>query len=255
MRISLSYLTGFYLLLGSIIILPNWLYAQIPEKPDPPKLVNDFAEVLTSEEEQILEDKLLQYEQASSTQIAVVTVATLNGYAVEQFSYELAKKWGIGQKGKNNGVLVLMSLTDKKIRIEVGYGLEAVLPDVVAKRIIRETMKPAFRVGEFYKGIDDATSLIMEAASNEFPNQAENQTQKPKKKKKEQSTGSIIFQIIFILIIIWVFRKNPWLLWLILSSSNNRRGGGGWSDFSGGKGGFGGFGGGGFGGGGASGDW
>ncbi len=241
-------------LLSFWLVLGTALFAQIPEKPNPPKLVNDFAEVLTVEEEQMLEDKLVQYEQGSSTQIAVVTVPSLNGYAVEKYSYELAKKWGIGQKGKNNGVLVLMALSDKKIRIEVGYGLEAVIPDVIAKRIIRETMKPAFRSGEFFRGIDDATDLLMEAASSEFPSKEAEKSANKKKVKKKQSTTSIIGQVLFVLFLVWVFRKNPWLLWLLLSSSRNS-GGGNWKNFSGGSGGFGGFGGGSFGGGGASGDW
>jgi len=139
-----------------------------PERPNPPKLVNDFANILGDREELTLEQKLVAYNDSTSTQIAVVTINSLKGNDIGEYSFLLAEKWGIGQKGKDNGVLILVALEDRKMFIATGYGMEGVIPDALAKRIIENYMKPNFRNNNYYKGINEATSVIMGLASGEF---------------------------------------------------------------------------------------
>ncbi|MCH8014886.1 MAG: TPM domain-containing protein, partial [Candidatus Dadabacteria bacterium] len=139
-----------------------------PERPNPPKLVNDFANVLDDREELTLEKKLVAYNRKTSTQIAVVTINSLNGNEIGDYSFRLAEEWGIGGKGKDNGVLILVALEDRKMFIATGYGMEGVIPDAIAKRIVENYMKPNFRNNNYYKGIDDATSIIIGLASGQY---------------------------------------------------------------------------------------
>ncbi|WP_216663597.1 MULTISPECIES: YgcG family protein [unclassified Lentimicrobium] len=246
------------------------LSAQIPERPSPPRLVNDFAHILTSAEINNLERKLVNYNDTTSTQIAVVTVSDIAGMDVAQFGTETAHKWEIGQKGKDNGVLLLIKAKTVKSRgqanIAVGYGLEEFIPDATAKNIIEYEMLPFFKEGRMYDGIDAATSSMMSLLSGEFSADQYNQ--------RGADAGDAVGIIVFLFIIgIFMFAGRargsqhglssrasgfPW--WIFLFSGGGRSSGSGWSDFSGGSGsfgggGFGGFGGGGFGGGGASGSW
>jgi len=236
-----------------------------PERPNPPKLVNDFANILGDEDESILEKKLVAYNNSTSTQIAVVTIISLNGNDIGDYSFRLAEKWGIGQKGKDNGVLMLVAMEDRKMFIATGYGLEGVIPDAFAKRIVENYMRPNFRNNNYYKGIDEATSVIMGLASGEFTaDQIE---------RKKTGSSRFIFPLLIIIFFIVMsysrFRRVRgshmagsnlnFLTFLFLMSSMGGRGrnygnfssGGG--SFGGGS--FGGFGGGSFGGGGAGGSW
>ena len=254
-----------------ITLFSGLLNAQdFPEKPFPPKLVNDFAGLLNTREINALESKLVAYNDSTSTQIAIVIVEDLKGYDKSDYAIQLAGKWGIGQKGLNNGVLILVkSKTETstgQVFIAPGYGLEGAIPDLLCKQIIEDEMLPAFRAGDYYRGLDKATSTLMSLASGEIT-----AAQYGKNKKNDLGAfAPFIFFIIF-LIIIMFFRSNGGKnqrhisdkglpLWLLLSMMNSGRGShsGSWGGFSGGGGGgggFGGFGGGGFGGGGAGGSW
>jgi uncharacterized protein len=256
-----------------LLFLPCWISAQeFPPRPEPPRLVNDFAGMLSGSEAEALEQKLVAYNDSSSTQIAIVTVTDLHGYEKGDYAQRLAESWGIGQKGKNNGILILIKPKTQESRGEVfiapGYGLEGVVPDIVCAQIVDNEILPAFRNGEYYKGLDKATSTLMSLASGEFP------PDQYGKSKKGDFSGILPFIIIVIVILFIISSKgqggsnqrhisNKGLpLWLLLSMMNSggSRHSGSWGGssgggFGGGGGGFGGFGGGGFGGGGAGGSW
>jgi len=244
----------------------------IPDPPVPPRLVNDFAGILSNTEVERLENKLVTFNDTTSTQIAVVIVQTLNGYAKEDFADRLGEKWGIGHKGKDNGVLVLVKPKygneRGEVRISIGYGLEGAIPDALAERIVNNDMIPYFKNGDYYSGLDIATSTLMSLATGEF-------TAEDYQKANEPRLWDILIPIIIIIIIIIIFSRNSgrhytsgtkstsiWTALWLASMMSNRGGGGSWGNFKGGGGfggggggGFGGFGGGGFGGGGAGGSW
>jgi uncharacterized protein len=239
----------------------------IPARPNPPRLVNDFAGVLSAGEQQQLEQQLVAYDDSTSNQVAVVLVNTLNDYPIEEYSLKLFRDWGIGNKKTNNGVLIIAAIADRKIRIEVGYGLEGAIPDITANHIIENDIKPNFRSGDYYDGLSQAANSIIKAAAGEYKAPADY-------RKKKGGGGFPIGVIAFIIVMIVIFgsrgggggggfmsrRGSGWLGPFIAGSMLGRSsggswggGGGGWS--GGGGGGFGGFGGGSSGGGGASGSW
>lgn len=241
------------------IVCSLWVvvYAKdIPVKPNPPRLVNDYAGALSNEEKASLENKLVTYFDSTSTQIAIVIENSIEDDDVTDYCERLATAWGIGEKGKNNGLLIYVALKEHKIRIHTGYGMEATITDALSKRIIEQNIKPNFRNKDYYTGLDEATAIIMRAASGEYVNDRE---------QKAPGGFSKLLLLIFIIIILMViFRKRGGggrggsgmmgpLFWGTFGSGGFSSGGGGFGGGSGG--GFGGFGGGGFGGGGAGGDW
>ncbi|MEP7259013.1 MAG: TPM domain-containing protein, partial [Flavitalea sp.] len=152
-----------------LILLPFITQAQhIPAKPNPPRLVNDFANVLSDQEEAILENKLKAFDDSTSIQIAIVTVKTLEGNPIEEYSLKILRDWGIGNKTTNNGALIVAAIDDRQIRIETGYGLEGAIPDITANQIIRNDITPAFRSSNYFQGLDNATNSILEAARGEY---------------------------------------------------------------------------------------
>jgi uncharacterized protein len=229
-------------------------------KSNPPTLVTDAAGVLTAEQKQALENKLVAIDDSSSNQIAVVIISSLDGYPKEEYATKLFREWGIGNTKTNNGVLLLIAVQDRQIRIEVGYGLEGAIPDITALNIIDNDIKPAFKAGNYYEGIDLATDNIAKAAVGEY---------KVKKAKKSKSKGGGGLFLIVLIIIFVLLRGGrgggsniggggfsdvaTGMLLGSLLNGGGRHGGGGWGD--GGGGGFGGFGGGSSGGGGAGGSW
>ena len=247
----------------------------VPDKPVPPRLVNDFANMLTPEQQQALENKLVAYDDSTSSQIAVVTVESLEGYEDEEYALALGRKWGVGGKEFNNGIVVLISKNDRKSRIEVGYGLEGAIPDITAKTIIENELLPSFREGNYYRGLDRATDALIKAAAGEYKGTGG--------AKKGNNAGKGFAVIVFFLIMVFLFAAGRrggggrgggmmsrrgyrdfgagWILGSLIENATRGGGGrgwgggGGWSGGGGGGGGFGGFGGGGFGGGGASGSW
>ncbi|MFI5133718.1 MAG: TPM domain-containing protein, partial [Chitinophagales bacterium] len=140
----------------------------IPSRPSPPKLVNDFTGTLTPEQREALELKLVAYDDSTSNQVAVVIIPTTGDYSVEEVGLEILRRWGVGNKDKNNGIVLLIAKDDRKIRIEVGYGLEGAVPDITAKSIIDNDLTPNFRDGNYFRGIDKATDDIIKAAAGEY---------------------------------------------------------------------------------------
>ena len=234
----------------------------IPARPNPPRLVNDLAGLLQPGEAQALEQKLLAYNDSTSSQIAVVTIPTLEGSDIESYAQALYQSWSIGRKGKDNGILILVANQEHKVRIQPGYGLEGAIPDAVAGRIIRETMAPAFKQNQYYAGLDQATTELIARAKGEYKGDPADQERAP----RGRSGSGWRFWLIIAGIILFVLLRSRG------GGGRNRGGGGGlvssllFADFVGGRGGgggfgggggggFGGFGGGSSGGGGASGSW
>jgi uncharacterized protein len=242
----------------------------VPPRPNPPRLVNDLAHVLTADQAQALENKLVAYDDSTSTQIVIVTVPTVGDRGIEDFALQILRTWGVGNKEKNNGIVIVASIDDHKIRIETGYGMEGAIPDITANQIIQSEIVPAFREGNYYRGFDQATDAIFRAAAGEYKAPEDYNR---RNKVISKGTGFPFLIIIIILIIIFSRRGgggrggmmsrrgfNPLLGGLLGGFLGSRAGGwsgggGGGGGWSGGGGGFGGFGGGGGGGGGASGSW
>ncbi|MFV0289998.1 MAG: TPM domain-containing protein [Mangrovibacterium sp.] len=254
------------------VFIAMQLVAQdIPERPNPPQLVNDLASVFSPSEINTLENDLQEFARSTSTQIVVLTVPSLNGYDISQFAFQVGEKWGVGQKGSNNGVVLLFkpktAESKGQVFIATGYGLEGILPDATVNQIIDAEMIPRFKQNDVYGGITQACSVIKSLAAKEF-------TPKEYAKKAESGgTSGIFLLLVFLIPFILLFmngnNKNYsasskgsnlpfWLLMGLMNSTGSRSGS--WGGFSGGGsagrgGGFGGFGGGSFGGGGAGGSW
>lgn len=267
MKTILLYL---YLLTISVQIIAQ----DFPPRPNPPKLVNDMADMLEPSQEAALEQKLINYEDTTSTQIAIVTLNSIGQYDVSDYAIRLAQQWGIGQKGKDNGVLILVSLDDRKQFIATGYGLEGALPDAYVARIRDEFLRPNLKSGQYFQAFNQTTDAIFQLAAGEFKGAPIN-----KQNKKGPSIAPfIVMAFVFFFFILPLLNRGRkvrqshfgsgnmgWLATLLLMNSmgrGGRSGGSSWGDFTGGRGnfgggggGFGGFGGGGFGGGGAGGDW
>ena len=230
----------------------------------PSQLVNDFTNTLTPDQRQALENKLVAFNDSTSTQIAVVIIPTLNGEDIADFNVKLGRAWGVGGKEKNNGVILLIAKGDRKLNISTGYGVEGALPDITASHIITDIIRPNFKGEDYYRGIEEGTDAIIQAVKGEYT--------APKnygKKGTGGGAGKFIFIIIAIILFLvfsggkggggsFMSRRGamPFILGSLLGGSGRGGSGGGWSGGGGGSsGGFGGFGGGSFGGGGASGSW
>ncbi|QDW23309.1 TPM domain-containing protein [Pedobacter sp. KBS0701] len=251
-------------LLSLLSLLFTFAFAQdFPEKPN--SLVNDYANVLSADQKQALESKLVTFNDSSSTQIAIAILKSVGDYDINEYAVELGRKWGVGQSGKNNGIMIVVAVGDRKISIQTGYGLEGALPDIYAKRIIDNDIKPNFKAGNYYAGLDEGTTSIIKYTRGEYKND------NPKASSKKGGGGGSIVVIIIIVIVIIIFMRKGGgggseviggrgasnaLFWAMLFGSGGGRSSGGWGGgSSGGGGGFGGFGGGSFGGGGSSGSW
>jgi uncharacterized protein len=255
------------LFLPVLLIWTLTLAAQdIPERPTPPRLVNDYAGLLSPDENARLEQKLVSFNDSTSTQIMIVTVKSLNGYDKNDYAQRLGQKWGVGQKGSNNGVVILVKpkYPNEKgeVSIQSGYGLEGVLPDITCKQIVDNEMIPKFAGGDYYGGISSGIAVVMSITKGEFT-----AAQYGKRAGQQKPYGILVPIIILMIIVFWIrmnrggthsVGKNlPFWTSLFLLGSMGRGGSGSWGNFQsgGGGGGFGGFGGGGFGGGGAGGSW
>ncbi len=236
----------------------------LPKPMQPPRLVNDFAGLLSEAQQDALERKLVAFDDSTSTQITVVIVPDLQGYDKADFAQRIGEAWKVGQKGFDNGVVILLKPKTERSRgeafIATGYGVEASIPDAIAKRIVLRKMIPFFKKGDYYGGLDAAVDEIMARLKGEFS------------KDDEQGSGFpvVIFLLIMIVIFIVLTRNSRGgnssstgsgrgftstggpFIWGSGFGGGSRGGFGGGS-FGGG--GFGGFGGGSFGGGGAGGSW
>jgi uncharacterized protein len=234
--------------------------------------VVDAANIIPDADEAALTQKLAAVEQASSRQLVVATVPSLGGYPIEDYGYQLGRKWGIGQKGANNGIILLVAPNERKVRIEVGYGLEPIMTDALSGDIVREQILPRFKANDYPGGINAGADAII-AQLRAPPEVAERKAMEAQQRKASGSDGdegSPIPLIFWGLVLAFVVLRG------LMPGRRGRRyrrhgiwvwgpglGGGGWGGGSSG-GGFGGFGGGGggfsggggsFGGGGASGGW
>lgn len=232
---------------------------KIPEKPSFIPPVIDSTNTLSSHEKDDLYKKLAIYSDSTSKEIFVIIVTTTQGEDIARYATDLGQKWQIGQKGKDNGIILLIAKDDRKITIQTGYGVEHLLTDALSRRIIESVIKPNFKENQYYRGIDEGTNAIFKVLKGEFKND---------KPKKKGSILPVIIIIAFVIIFLSIASKNkgknggnsggfggPDLMDIIILSSLGRGGGGSFGGGSSG-GGFGGFGGGGsFGGGGASGSW
>jgi len=242
------------------------LWAQsgsVPDAPKPPRLYNDLTasgNFLSADEAANIEAKLVQFNDSTSNQIAVVIVDDFNDLTPSEFGTEIIHKWGIGQAKKDNGVVIVIATGGESgkrgVNISTGYGLEGAIPDLMCKRIIETTLVPNLKSGDYYAAINESTDILMSLAKGEYNDAM------PKPLKKALTKGFIIF-IIFIIFILVMANRNrrggmtigPRGTWF----GGGPWGGGGWGGGSWGGGssggGFGGFGGGSSGGGGASGSW
>lgn len=237
----------------------------IPARPNPPKLVNDFTNTLTADQIATLERKLVAYDDSTSNQVAIVIIPTLNDYAPVDYATKLGRTWGIGNNKTNNGLIILISKQEKSIFIAPGYGLEGAIPDVTAQAIVENEIKPNFRENDFYGGLDLGTTAIMKAAAGEYKAPA---GYAERGRKKSGGKGGFLGIIIIFVIFLLLFRGGGGGRGGGMMSRRGYRGWGGPVIFPGsfggggfggggssGGGGFGGFGGGSFGGGGAGGNW
>ena len=218
--------------------------------------VTDKTGTLSSSQIQTLENKLSGFDKETSTQVVVWMISSLEGESLEEKSIEIAEQNGIGQKSKNNGVLLFIAKDDRKLRIEVGYGLEGALPDALCGQIIRKEITPKFKQGNYYEGISAGVDAIIKATKGEYT--------RDKSDDKDSGFGGllcgipilfIVFGFIFIVFLISIIRRatgwgggrNSW--WYTGGGGSSSSSGSSWSSggFSGG--------GGSFGGGGSSGSW
>ena len=250
-----------------IFLFQGVVAQNIPNPMTPLRLVNDFANVFSETEKQTLENKLLVYNDTTSTQIYVITVNDLDGYAISDYSFRLGEKWKIGQKGKDNGTVILIKPKIGNSRgeafIAVGYGLEARLNDAYNGRIVRDIMIPYFRENDYFSGTNAAIDTMIKRLAGEFdPEMDESEEDLP-------SFIKILFLVFFIIFVVSLIkggkggdhniggdgssrgRRGPVFFPPIMGGG--RTGGFGGGGFGGG--GFGGGGGGRFGGGGAGGSW
>ena len=267
-------------LLSLFLILVSFAtFAQddcFPEKPARESLVNDFANVFSQREANYLNQKLVGFNDTTSTQIAIVTVNSLCGYDKAQFAYEIGEKWGVGNAKFDNGIVLLFkpktNNSKGQVFIATGYGLEGVLPDAIGRRIVENEMIPRFKKNDVFGGIDAGVQTIIEITGGEYSADHYN-----KKGRKGEFPIAALFFIAFFIFIMFIGTirrakaygtRNNLGLWasLWLMGSMNSRHSGRYNDFTSGNRGFGGFGGGGgsgfggfgggsFGGGGAGGSW
>ncbi len=252
----------------------------IPPKSEPPRLVNDYADILDASAERQLEETLAAFARETSTQVVIVTVSSLDGYPIGDFAVELGHSWGVGQRDNDNGIVIAVKPPSGDERgeafIATGYGLEGSVPDAIARRIVDNEMIPQFKNGDYHAGLVSAVAVIMDLTRGEYT--ADEYVEK---------TGSVGIAVaaflffVFLIVIISVISRAKniqsssighdipiWTLMALMGSMSQRHGGS-WGNFSSGRGsfggggfggglgggGFGGFGGGGFGGGGAGGSW
>jgi uncharacterized protein len=237
-----------------------WALGVLPARAaalDIPQLrgrVNDYASLLDSSQEKQLEDRLAAFEAKTGHQFALLTVPSLQGTPIEEFGIKVGEAWRLGNKERDDGLVLIVASQDRKMRIEVGYGLEGEIPDAVASRVIREVLQPAFRRGDYASGIRDGFSVLIAAAGGEgqvLPQRA------PAQRDDDMPLGIKIFLAVLAIFASMLFGSGGvrWRVRGPFYRSGSFGSSGGWG--GGGGGGGGGFsgGGGGFGGGGASGDW
>lgn len=238
----------------------------IPNPPNPPQLVNDNIHLLSETQQEELERKLVAYDDSTSTQILIYTTDNIGDYNIDDYAIELGRKWGVGGKEFNNGIVFIVyrspDNTKRKVFIATGYGLEGSIPDITAKQILDNEVIPFLKGQDYYRAFDNGVNALIKAAAGKYKAPAGYRD-----RKDGTGKGIIFWIILFIIVLIIVnnrkgggggmmsrrgWRNNVPPIWWFPSGGGGSGWGGGGSS---GGGGFGGFGGGGFGGGGAGGDW
>lgn len=260
------------ILLASLFMVSSGTGQDIPDPMQPPRMVNDFSGLLEEGDREQLERKLQDFYYETSTQIYIVILDDIAGYDIADFTQRLGEKWGVGTKGKDNGVVILLNPSPDRehgdVYIATGYGLEGAATDISSHHIVDFEMIPHFRELDYFGGLEAASNTLMELTRGEY-------TADEYLARNQPEGGSVIPELIFFafLIFAWVVNRSrsarqyaignkvPFLLALFLASGSSSSHSGSFGGFSGGSGGFsggGGFGGGGggsFGGGGAGGSW
>jgi uncharacterized protein len=252
------------LLLPILVVLSFFSSLAAASTPEPPAVPRDYvvdlAGIIRSDLKNELNTYLQRLEQKTSAQVLVLTVQSLDGQSIEEFAFNTKERWKLGQKGKDNGVLIVVALKDRKYRIEVGYGLESVLPDSMVGTIGRQYFVPYFRQGDYSTGIYTGTVAVIRTVAGHEGVSIANGTGAAQPRNEYRGKRLSTFQLIavgifgFIALLLCITHPTQCLLFLLASG----RGRGGWSGGGGGFGGGGSFGGGGGGsggGGGASGGW
>lgn len=232
--------------------------------PVPGGFVNDYAGILSNQEKGRLESLFFELEKKTTAQAAVVILKTTGSFDIETYAVKLFEQWGLGQKGKDNGILLLFALEDRQMRIEVGYGLEGAVPDALAKKIIADIILPLFKEGKYAQGIMNGGLAIAKLTAKEYEVELAgfndfSSIKLPKLASPMENFLRLFGTFIFFLLLFGL--RSGFFWWMILAPGTNRRRGGYWygSGYGGQSGGFGGgfggFGGGMSGGGGAGGRW
>ncbi|NQU86027.1 MAG: TPM domain-containing protein [Mariniphaga sp.] len=256
------FLISLFFLIGFQIIAQD-----IPSRPNPPKLVNDYASVLSRNERSNLEIELENFARETSTQIVIVIIKSLEGNDISDYAFRLGENWGIGQDDKNNGVLIVLkpkTLNEKgEVFIATGYGVEHLIPDAIANQITDFEMIPKFKQNDYYGGLVAGVKVVIDLTREEYT--AEAYSEHVKSRGKSKPFIFLIFILFFVIIPLFRRRRGRHFstgrsnlpLWIALGMMGSHRSshGGSFGNFTSGGGGFGGFGGGGFGGGGAGGSW
>lgn len=191
---------SFYYFILTCFIFSTNLLAQI-NFPSLTGRVVDNAKILTTSQLKSLTAILKKHEEQTSNQIVVLTLKNLDGYEIADYGYQIARYWKLGQKDKNNGVLLLISLEDRKLRIEVGYGLEGVLTDKISHEIIEYTIKPQFKKGDYYQGVLKGVKAIIKSIKGEYKKSNSTQTY-----KDESFISHLPFEFLgFITLFIFIF--------------------------------------------------
>lgn len=251
-----------FLFWGSMSLMAQ----EFPPLSDPPRLVNDYSNTLSVQEIAQLEQKLLSYNDSTSTQLAIVIMRSTGEYEIADYAQRLGEHWGIGT-AKDNGILILAAMNDRKVFIATGRGMEGVIPDALAKRIIQNLILPNFKMETYFQGLDQATDMIFKLATGEY--KADDVDS-----KGDSGGGGLILLLFLVVFVVLPLIKNRKdnnnhmggkgggvdLLTTVMLANLLRGNGGKFGSFSSGGGGFGGggfggFGGGSFGGGGAGGSW
>jgi uncharacterized protein len=194
-----------FLFLGSpFIVLAQY---EIPEKPEfQTSVYDDDIKLLSASQKNSLEQKLIRYSDSTSTQIVVAVISSTNGEYINYLGAQWGEKWGIGQADKDNGILILLAKTDRKIAINTGKGIEYLVTDALSKRIINRDIIPYFKRDDYYGGLDRATDAIFEVLNGEY------------KGTRQNSGGEFPSEIFILLVIIFII--------FVIAISKNRRGGG-----------------------------
>lgn len=180
-------------ILLTLLLTFSFCFADITASfPELSGRVIDSANLLSQSQKETLNSTLKAQEEETSNQIVVVTLNSLDGYEIAEYSYQLGRHWGIGQKGKDNGVLLVISLNDRKLRIEVGYGLEGALTDKISHEIIEYTLKPKFKQNQYFEGIKKSVDQIILAIKGEYI---------PDEKVENNNSSSELFPILFFVVI------------------------------------------------------